>query len=117
MKDNLSKRQRAKLKREAGAARAAAGKRAKLRAGEVEERVDSIETQAEDGEEWFLRAMGGGRSTRNVPATKVIPDDGSDIGGDDMLGSSVDSVKTGKRQRSMKKKKRRKKDDDNQQTA
>ena len=36
--------------------RETAGKRAKLRAGEVEERVDSIETQAEDGEEWFLRA-------------------------------------------------------------
>ena len=96
--------------------RETAGKRAKLRAGEVEERVDSIETQAEDGEEWFVRAMGGGRSTRSVPAAKVVPDDVTDIG-DAMLGTSVDAVKKGKRQRSMKKKKKRKKEDGNQPTA
>ena len=93
--------------------RETAGKRAKLRAG-GDDNADSIEKQAEEGEEWFVRAMGGGRTMRSVPAAKVVPDDDHDVGGAaSAAGASAGDgpVAVGKRQRSIKKKKRRKKDD------
>ena len=97
--------------------RETAGKRAKLRAGEAEERVDSIEKQAEDGEEWFVQAMGG-RTTRSVPAAKVVPDDGDPVSAAGASAGDDGAVATGKRHsRSMKKKKKRKKDDKQPQAA